>query len=521
MTDLVVIGLDGAGFQLLQPWLDDDCLPTLSSFRSEGCWSPMRTCLPPVTCPAWRCYSTGVNPGKHGVFWWEQVDREVHDLTVPDSRAFDALDLWDYLGDAGHESAVINMPTTYPPRKIDGWLVGGIGCSDDYTYPSSLQAELEDIAGYRGRLEAPTSTVRDDPEFLSKILDLIDERFAAAEYLRETYDPDFLQVTLFNTNTVQHFYWGGEVTKRLWEHVDRKISELVDSSDNVVLMSDHGSNEIGTVFNLNTWLEQEGYLVTKRSGSDWLYQIGLTRETVADVLGRIRLRSVMERLAPDRLKYAFPDSGGGVGRAGKATKIDWERSTAVASGQGPIYVLAKGQRRTKVIEELREALGNLTSPDGTPVARAVLRASEVYEGPYVDDGPDLVVDQADHVHIPGEIGAGDVFVDPSDWKWESENHRDGLFMARGPDVAAAGQLTPQVDIFDLAPTILHWFGAPIPDHLDGTVRTDIFATGSDPASREPTVQPMGARVGEKVTERSDDEALREHLADLGYLSEDG
>ncbi|MFW5924188.1 MAG: alkaline phosphatase family protein [archaeon] len=518
MSKVVVIGLDGAGFHLLDPWLNTEDLPTLTRLMDDGAWQRLRSSYPPVTSPAWRCYSTGVNPGKHGVFWWEQFDRDTNALSVPDSRSFDAKNVWDYLEARGFSSGVVNMPTTHPPEDIDGWMVSGGGFEDGYTTPPKLAAELETEIGYRNDISVPKSIVKEEPDRIAAVNDLIDMRFRAAEYIRDTYDPDFLHLSIFITNSIQHFAWGGEATKRMWKRVDENIRQFVEEDDNVVIMSDHGSMQIETVFHVNSWLEGEGYLETTHSPSDLLYELGIDSETLLGYVERFGIKDLVRSVVPESVRTQIPDSSGGVGRDSKAEKIVWEETSVFASGQGPLYVLADGARRAAIKSEIRSKLAEVTSPDGRAVARNVFDADEVYDGPYVDDGPDLVIDQAEGVHIPDVVGSPKVFVDPSDWKWESENHRDGIFVAKGPDVKNVGEMDSRVSLYDLTPTILHWYGVPVPAGLDGDVLTQIFEAGSAPATaaiRESDVD-VHARTSDGTGD-SDGEMV-DRLQDLGYLS---
>lgn len=518
MSKVVVIGLDGAGFHLLDPWLNTDDLPTLTRLMDEGAWQRLRSSYPPVTSPAWRCYSTGVNPGKHGVFWWEQFDRDTNALSVPDSRSFDAKNVWDYLEGGGFTSAVVNMPTTYPPETIDGWMVSGGGFEDEYTWPPELESELETETGYRNDLTVPKSVVKEHPDRIEAVNDLIDMRFRAAAYIRDTYDPDFLHISIFITNSIQHYVWGGEATKRMWKRVDENIRQFVEEDDNVVIMSDHGSMQIETVFHVNSWLEREGYLTTTPSPSDLFYELGIDSETLLEYVEKFGIKELVKRHVPDSVTTQIPDSQGGVGRDSKGEKIDWEETSVFASGQGPVYVLAEGARREAIKSEIQTKLEKVTSPDGNHVARNVFDAAEVYDGPYVDDGPDLVIDQADGVHIPDVVGSPKTFVDPADWKWESENHRDGMFIANGPDVKNVGELDSRVSLYDLTPTILHWYGVPVPAGLDGAVLTHIFEDGSAPATREVRESDVDVHTGAFDGAADSDGEMLDRLRDLGYLS---
>lgn len=516
----VVVGLDGAGFQLLQPWLDEGELPTLASLIENGCSGPLQSSLPPVTCPAWRCYSTGVNPGKHGVFWWEQVDRKGRDFRIPTAKSFDATDLWHHLGDAGYRSAVINMPTTYPPEPIDGQLIsGGSGAEGgQYTYPDGLQAKIESRFDYKMFLEEPTTAIGSDPSLVDDALELIDTRFAVAEYLREEHGPDFLHLTVFYTNVFHHFFWDSEVTKRVWQRVDENLASLLEPDDNVLLMSDHGTNRIDYTFNINTWLDQQGHLVTTKTVSDTLGGVNLTRDWLATISATLGLKNTLKRLLPRRYIDMLPRSDGSVAGSGKANKIDWAASTAMASGQGPVYVLENNDARRKEIREvLRDELLTLETPDGRPVVTDVHRAEDVYSGPYVDDGPDLVLEQADNVYVSGALGLEDPFESPNDWV--AENHRDGIFVAHGPDVRSGEELQCLPQIYDVAPTILHWYGQAVPERMDGRVLTELFRTDSEPAERRVMRESHDDDGPSAVSGEDNQEQMRERLKDLGYLSE--
>lgn len=519
MSSVIVLGLDGASFQLLDTWIDEGLCPNLGQLVEDGVAAPLQSSLPPVTCPAWRCYSTGVNPGKHGVFWWEQVNRETRSLGVPDSGSFDAPDIWDYLGEEGLTSGVVNMPTTHPPEPLEGYMISGGGGTDtgDYTYPDTLEAEIESRFNYQAFSDIPTSEIGENPEHVETVLNLIDTRFDVASYIKETYAPDFLHLTIFYTNVFHHFFWDGEPTRRVWRRVDENLGSFLNDDDTVLIMSDHGTNEIQTTFNINTWLSNRGDLTTTETVSDVFNRLRLTKDRLATLATTLGVKPLLKRMLSKRFVGLFPSEDGGVTGSGKENKIDWERSTVVASGQGPIYILSDSKRRGEFRTELRNELEAVRAPDGSPIFKSVKFAEKVYSGPYVDAGPDLVVEQADNVYVSGAVGLESLFERPNDWR--AENHRDGIFIANGPEVDSDSDLERQPLIYDLAPTILHWFGQAVPERLDGRVLTEIFTDDSEPRNRSVTFE---QRDG--LEKRSDDgegseEEMRRRLQDLGYLSE--
>ncbi|MFB6186828.1 MAG: alkaline phosphatase family protein, partial [Halobacteriaceae archaeon] len=135
-SKLLVVGLDGADWSLIDNWVDDGILPTIQDIKRNSTWGEMRSSIPPVTCPAWKCYSTGKNPGKLGVYWWETLDIETKSSMIPDATDFESLEVWDHLNEAGFSTGVIGMPLTYPPKDVDGYMVaGGPGVgSSGYTH---------------------------------------------------------------------------------------------------------------------------------------------------------------------------------------------------------------------------------------------------------------------------------------------------------------------------------------------------------------------------------------------------
>lgn len=521
MTEVLVVGVDGAGFNLLDDWLKEERLPNLSSLGQRGCSTRLRSSRPPVTCPAWRCYSTGVNPGKHGVFWWEQVHRDDDSFSVPTAEDFHAPDVWNYLEEEGLSSAVVNIPTTYPPEEFDGWMVSGGGGVDgsQYTHPPDLQGELEAKFDYRVFIEGTSSNIGDDPKRVEKVLDVIDARFDAAEHIRDEYDPAFLSLTIFYTNVFHHFFWDDEVTFRVWKKVDERLGEFIDPVDNVLVISDHGSNPIEHEFNVNAWLERNGYLVTETTVSDRFHKMGVTRDRITKLVDVMGAKNFLKRYLPRSLVDRFPSEDGSISGQGKADKINWSESTAMASGQGPVYVLEEDPKeRRQIADGLREQLSKVSTPSGRPVARQVLMAEDAYEGPFVDEGPDLFIDQADNIEISGALGVDSIFRSPEGWV--AENHRDGVLFAAGPDVDSDPGLPDPASIYDIAPTVLHWFGLAVPEHLDGRVLEELFAPDAEPFSR-PVETTDERSVEEPTNESARDDTkqseMRDRLQDLGYL----
>ncbi|MDS0300276.1 alkaline phosphatase family protein [Halogeometricum sp. S1BR25-6] len=516
MERTVVIGLDGGNWPLIREWMSEGRLPNLRRLHEEGAAGVSRSHLPPVTCPNWKCYASGKNPGQLGVYWWERIDTENRSMHLPDATDFRTPEIWDYVNDAGEQAGVVNLPMSYPPREIDGAMVAGGPRSRerDYTKPDELQGELEERFGYRVHPENVLTSNEGSDREVEMVHDLLRTRLRTAHALLEERDLSFLHVTLFHLNVLQHYFWNGPETRRAWEIIDEELEPFVEGDYNLVLMSDHGCTEIHTVFYVNRWLEQQGYLQTKSSLSSRLFDVGITQERVASLVRSVGLESYIRPLIPRAIIERFPNDEGVV-REEKLEMVDWEGTTAIGSGQGLVYIVADDEdEHARIFESLKRDLEAETALDGGPLVRSVNHPEDVYSGEYLDQAPDLIFDQQPGVHTGEAMGDGAVMTEPSNWR--GENIVDGMVLFHGPDVNAT-DIDP-IRITDIAPTVLHWMGLDVPSDMDGSVVSEIFEAGSDPATREVrTRRPLdAAEEGRDSSEQLSEEA-QNRLEDIGYL----
>jgi predicted AlkP superfamily phosphohydrolase/phosphomutase len=511
MTRTFVVGLDGASWRLLSPWIESGELPNLAALRSEGTWAAHRSCLPPVTFPNWKCYSSGKDPGGFGVFWFEQVDLEHETITVNNGADFETAELWDYLNDEGYSTGTVNMPTMYPPQPVDGVVVCGgpdavegeyRSISSGYTYPDGLDRELAAEFDYQVHPEPLLSSADERGAEVEAILSMLEKRFEVALHLFEDRDLDFMHVTLFYLNVLHHFFWNDEPTLRAWHLVDEWLGRLADLPDtNLVLMSDHGSAPTTTEFYINEWLAREGYQERQRTLDDALQTVGLNRENLLGIAKRAGLVDVLARNVPDRLQKLVPQQAG-LKRERKLEAIDLDGTAAVASGQGPVYLTSDGDARR---DDLIDALSAVSDEEG-PLFTAAHRGEEVYTGPYVDEAPEIILDQRPGVHVNDGIGGGTVQSMPD--RWAAENTPQGLFVAAGPDYDACGQIDP-INIVDIAPTVLASFGCDVPTDMRGTVLPTL-SNDQSWEHRDPITI-----TAEDTTNRS--EEVTDRLKQLGYM----
>jgi predicted AlkP superfamily phosphohydrolase/phosphomutase len=513
MTRTFVVGLDGASWRLLGPWIEDGELPNLAALRESGVWARSRSCLPPVTFPNWKCYSSGKDPGGFGVYWFESVDLEDERIETTNGGDFKTAELWDYLNADGHSTGVVNMPTMYPPRELDGPVIcGGPDAVDGeyrsidsgYTSPSDLARHIEETFEYSVHPDPLLSSNTERGAEVEAILSLLETRFEVALHLFEEQELDFVHVTLFYLNVLHHFFWDDEPTRRAWKIVDEWLGRLSDLEDtNLVLMSDHGSASTTTEFYINEWLTENGYQTRKQTIEDFLRPLGLNRENVLRVAKRMGVVDFLSQTIPEQLQQMVPQNAG-IKRGRKLEAIDLDQTKAVASAQGPIY-LNPAFDTEAVREELIADLQTVSDSEGE-LFTAVHRGEDVYTGPYVEDGPEIVVDQRPGIHVNDGIGGGEIQTGPD--RWAAENTPNGIFVANGPDIESHGE-REAISILDIAPTLLAGVGSDIPTDMRGEI-LPIFESEPSTGSRDPIHL-------DEDDDRGHSEEVEDRLKQLGYM----
>ncbi|WP_396613397.1 alkaline phosphatase family protein (plasmid) [Haloferax sp. S1W] len=507
MTKLLTLGLDGAAWHKLDRMMDEGKLPNLSKIVAEGTRAPLQTVLPPVTCPAWRCSTAGKNPGKVGVYWWLNLDRETGRITSPTANSFDTADTWDYLSEAGRRTAIVNVPMTYPPTKIHGTMVSGFGApfeveleDEPMTYPPEMQDRLNDEYGWQVGVDDVHA-----PGGVDEALDLIRSRFELLfDLLDEGYD--YIHLTIFYINVLQHHFGDGPETERGWVLIDEYLGELPDDLTKIIY-SDHGHSHIDHTFVVNKYLLDKGYLSIERRTGDGvtgglyslLNRVGISIRTAGMLARTVLPKSLYKRI----VKSGYP-----IPTFELANRVQWDETDAVALSQGPLYINRDrlGDDYERFRADLKAELESITI-DGESPFEAVMFAEDVYDGPHIDKAPDLMLIPTDAWEIYGGITPS--VVERQVTSWTSGNHPTGMLLVHGPDVTA-GELSAR-SILDIAPTVLRYFDCPVPTDLDGEAFAEPFYEGL-PETRQRA--PIAATSDDTTT---DDGELKRRLEDLGYL----
>lgn len=495
--DCLVLGIDGATWDIVEPLVDAGTLPTFERLMTEGATGSMESTFPPVTGPAWLSMATGKNPGKTGVFDFLIKDDDGVSDSVISSKEFRRNDpFWDILNEESYRTHLLNYPMLYPYYDVDGVMVGGIGIPDGapVASPPSLESSLQDLVGtYPTTVSWNAPRYHGDTErFLEDIHAFIDKQFRAVHHVLDSEGGDLAVHVSSASDFVQHVMWADWIDESspyhkdflaVWEELDERVGALLDAhpETNVILVSDHGFGPVDQQFRLGKWLLENGYLERQ--------SFHRTRKQLTGVLQRLydRLKdspAVSKVVDLEQVRESSVTDSLNVG-VSLPPEIDIDVSEALpgyaSAAHGAIHV-ANGNESTRqqIINDLQQMA------DRYGFDLETFSRTDRYEGNAVDRAPDILFRINDHrCHIQAMEFEGETFETGQLPGNKTGSHRmEGIFCAHGPDMASGVDLG-DVRIFDIAPTLLHLFDAPIPDDVDGEVLTAAFAPDSDPRKRSP------------------------------------
>lgn len=555
----LVLGLDGATWDILDPLIERGELPVLSRLRSGGAYGTLNSVFPPLSPVAWTGVMTGKNSGKHGVFEFLEFGHDPLHGRVNSSRAIKTDLVWEIAGRHGKTAVAGGVPMSYPPRKAPGFYLGDFlspAGAPDFSSDPEILRELE---AHLGTPYRPWSTAVHDggheAEALAELTDFLDHHLKAVQFLMKRCPWDLFMYDLMATDRIQHELWHAwqpshRVAKGrdlsavragfvdFWRRLDRGIGEIeaaLPPDTALILMSDHGFGPIEWYVNFNVWLLEQGFIGLQNSlyvkQKHWFWKRGATPEWFYNVMSRLGLaKNRVDRFRGKQITWVdrLADS------AFLSRKhIDWSKTKAYAQGNfGQIFVNQKGRQPQgsvapedvrPLLDDIKARLLEIPHPEtGRPLVERVYEREELYSGPHAHLAPDLVPVLSDWNYRT--IGLYDFTTNRtiSPAFGPTGDHRiEGVFIASGP-AFRAGAKPEGADLLDIAPTVLHLLGVSVPSDMDGRVLTEVLdpslapSAGSPPTPSSESAPTEGNPVGVAYTDE-EDAAIQQRLADLGYL----
>lgn len=450
---VVVIGLDGADWDLILPWMEQGDLPNLKAFMDEAEIGPLQVVYPILSPVCWTSAVTGVNPGKHGIFDFQKPAPDSGDPIIETATNRRALPIWLLLSDAGYKVGVLNVPMTYPPDPVRGKMISGFPFPEgdiNIAYPPELKADLENYPLDRLGM---TMGGRTKAQLYADFLERQEARARVAREWVSSGDYDFLWLVFTGPDKVQHMFWEdmdpnhprhdpeqaklfGNAIHDLWVKQDAILGELLAGlppDATVLLMSDHGFDAIYRQVDLSRWIRDAGL-------PEWL-----------------KTHSVPPTMVTNGIVHYLVT--------------------------GP---LAGSSDREAFIDKFIDLAHDLKDPEtGLCPFESVFRREDIYSGRMVGKAPDIVIQEIPKYYsttLPDSLNAP-VFQDLWSPGFCAHHRPHGILALRGPMVRRpeartlrerldAGGDFNDANIMDVTPTLLALMQETIPKAMDGRILTE-------------------------------------------------
>jgi len=380
---------------------------------------------------------------------------EYEDLYFSNAAYVKAKTVWNYLSRQRMRSLVMGVPQTFPPKPLNGMMVACFLTPDKtnvYTYPPELGAELDRIADGDYIIDVKDFRTDDKMKLFEAVRVMTERRFKAFRHLIKKEPFDFAMMVEMGIDRLHHAFWryfskGHRLYEpgnpyehcmlEYYQQIDAEVGrtlEILDDETSVMIVSDHGAKDMRGGICINEWLIQEGYLTLKKEPAK-----------------RTKLTTDM---------------------------IDWKKTQAWGEGgyYGRLFMNVVGREPQgrvpaddyeKVRDEIRDKLRAITDEKGNNIGTEAYKPEEVYRE-VRNIPPDLIIYFGNlDWRSAGTVGNGTIHLFENDTGPDDANHAEnGIFIWDRPKTELA-RVSDQYSIYDVAPTILRYFGIEVPKDMIG------------------------------------------------------
>ncbi|UCC22925.1 MAG: alkaline phosphatase family protein [Planctomycetota bacterium] len=525
---ILIIGIDGATWEVLDDFLLENHMPNLKRLKSEGYSGVLQSTEPPITPAAWTTCITGCLPPTHGIVGFREYSFKDDTISIGNATSSLVPNIWQELSAQGFNVASINVPWTYPCQEIRGIMVAGHGSPGIFTYPNEFNEKLlheipdYDIVGRWDKAENYT------PAQLESIITVVErsfeQRLQAARLANGEMDWSVMMVQFQDLDKLGHYMWP-YIAKdmrdeyplqrdrifRMFKRLDQIMGDLLDlaATDKllVAMVSDHGMTRKTCDVMPNTLLYLWGYMRFQGLFSRMVRRCRLNMRS---------LSSTKNATMPVELK----------------SRMDWKQSKAAVMHteitgyvclnvrrRQPYGCVEPGKEYDNIIEDLRRRFSEVACPvTGRPIFERVATPAEIYSVEDIDAERfgDLILIPRPGYFLKSRMSqkSGYAVPVPPD-SLQGTHHPDGIFVFWGQAVKSGEH--KRAHIADIAPTVYAALGAKLPRYMDGKPLEDVFTQQikiefQDDGDTSAVMPPKKKRLS--ATEEA---AVAKRLAELGYL----
>ena len=551
-----IVSLDGATFDILIPFMRQGCMPNLQRLMQDSLSAELESVIPAVTAPAWTSFMTGNNPSKHGVFGFTQFDPADNRVKLTNARDIKSKTLWQVLSEKGKRSIVVNLPYTTPPYPINGILVNGWESPPrNFTFPEDLTDKImQQFPDYRTNLNMwlfdymPGKSEGNFDKLIDTLILGCQQGSLLAQQFLEEEPWDVFMVHFQQTDWIQHKLWGMieegarnansgdprvERVRECYRRFDEQVGVLLEKvrphNPFTIVLSDHGFGDYKGELYPNYYLNQWGYYYESPAAEkdsakplrDFFHKNAMLSQVYRGMANvKHRLDRVLEFKRYKNFDSWVDLAGNTFG--GRTLPVDWSR-TKVATvgayecaflyvnmiGRGPTGIV-RPEEYEGIVQDIIAKFAEVKHPvTGKKVYKKVARGTDIYP----ESGKDILL--PDVILLPEEgYGLSSKISDALPQATSEGVHRhNGVVFLKGEGVKTT---LPKFSPFliDMAPTVLHALGLPVPTDMDGRVLEEIFLV-----SRKIQYEEVDNTVSHEPVQylESEAEMIEQRLRDLGYV----
>ncbi len=475
-----LIGIDG-----LNPYIVGKYL--FSSLRNS-LKMRLKSIIPPITAPAWVSIATGLDPGKTGIIdFLNPTDANRRILRPVSSRVYKGISVWDYASLAGYRVCVIDYPMLYPPYPVNGIIIPGFLSPQWESYPKTL------INGLQAKLGPHWDHIYFAIErkynnvvfFLEELLESLERKIKWSLYMLYKEDCELFVDVISHTDWLFHRCWHildpnhkvaaknpelssemhNSEAKALIDYFFATISDYISSveetSYNTIVVSDHGFGPLKYTINsakllkafeltrfnlLNPFTRPHGiinrisWLVFPRFFEKTPFEFSITSYDVIDYNN-----SIVYMLPHDELIFA-------------------------------LYIDNKYyNKRSRIITYLKNKAELLSHGLGVPLK--LIDLHDFYYGPKTKILPDVIIIIGDHSsYFEFKPYSNYLLKNACKRRYTGIHKVEGVFIAKGKNFRRSLQkdFSLEMNLLDVAPTVLALLGLPVPRYISGAPRSDLL-----------------------------------------------
>ncbi|MFX0186847.1 MAG: alkaline phosphatase family protein [Candidatus Hodarchaeota archaeon] len=396
----IILGIDGVPFDLINNLSDKGVMPNFKQLKNEATFKVMKSSIPHVSSVSWSSIITGENPGEHGIYGFTEIIKNTYSMSFPNFNALKSKSFWHKKPEK--KSVIINVPSTYPVKELNGIHIAGFVALDleKGIYPKNLIPKLKEIK-YEIDIDVKLAKQQSKDFFFKELFRILKIREKTFNFLWNECNWDNFLAVITGSDRINHFLWHvyeddtNQYHYRFIEYFHEiddiigNIKSKLKEEDTFIILSDHGMERITQNVNLNTYLENQGYLSLSENFKKYNRITNGSKAFVLDP-GRVYLNK----------KNRYPNG------------------------------TVRKENEKEIIEDLKKLFDDLKFKN-QKVIKKIYEKQEIYSGKMIEAAPDLVLIENKGFNLKGAIGKAKIFEKE---KIFSGKHNENAFLLINRDI---------------------------------------------------------------------------------------